>query len=87
MKRKQHKGFSKTTTNFKTNKKGKKFILVKGKASLMLKKNLQNSILSLKVTRTYILLGSWPLAAKVSGESPLTALEGRKVVGDSRTEF
>jgi len=38
-------------------------------------------------TRTYILLGSWPLAAKVSGESPLTALEGRKVVGDSRTEF
>ena len=38
-------------------------------------------------SRTYILLGSWPLAAKVSGESPLTALEGRKVVGDSRTEF
>ena len=37
--------------------------------------------------QTYIVLGSWPLTPIVSGESILTTLDGRKVVGDSRTEF
>ena len=38
MKRKQHKGFSKIATNFKTNKKGKKTTIAKGKAKIADKK-------------------------------------------------
>ena len=38
MKRKLHKGFSKTATNFKTNKKGRKTTIAKGKAKIVDKK-------------------------------------------------